>query len=60
MLAFLLLFRIETRAQLDYLQPWSDEGLGYYFSVSVVAEQAGNLFKTGLPGYPFAVSTSTF
>jgi EAL domain-containing protein (putative c-di-GMP-specific phosphodiesterase class I) len=41
---------IETRSQLDYLQRHgSDEGQGYYFSRPVGAEQAGNLFKTGLP-----------
>jgi len=40
---------VETRSQLDFLQRHAcGEGQGYYFSRPLVAEQAGNLFKTGL------------
>jgi diguanylate cyclase (GGDEF)-like protein/PAS domain S-box-containing protein len=40
---------VETRSQLDFLQRHAcGEGQGYYFSRPLAAEQAGNLFKTGL------------
>jgi len=43
---------VETLSQLDFLQRHAcSEGQGYYFSRPLVAEQAGNVFKTGLrPG----------
>jgi diguanylate cyclase (GGDEF)-like protein/PAS domain S-box-containing protein len=41
---------VETRAQFDFLQRnGCGEGQGYYFSRPVAAEQAANLFKTGMP-----------
>jgi len=41
---------VETRAQFDFLQRHGcGEGQGYYFSRPVAAEQAANLFKTGMP-----------
>jgi len=41
---------VETRAQFDFLQRHGcGEGQGYYFSRPVAAEQAANLFKTGVP-----------
>jgi diguanylate cyclase (GGDEF)-like protein/PAS domain S-box-containing protein len=41
---------VETRAQLDFLQRHGcGEGQGYYFSRSVEAEQAANLFKAAMP-----------
>ena len=42
---------VETRAQFDFLQRHGcGEGQGYYFSRPVAAEQAANLFKSGMPG----------
>jgi diguanylate cyclase (GGDEF)-like protein/PAS domain S-box-containing protein len=43
---------VETLSQLEFLQRHAcSEGQGYYFSHPLVAEQAGNVFKTGLrPG----------
>jgi len=41
---------VETRAQFDFLQRHGcGEGQGYYFSRPVAAEQAANLFKSGMP-----------
>jgi diguanylate cyclase (GGDEF)-like protein/PAS domain S-box-containing protein len=41
---------VETRAQLKFLQHHGcGEGQGYYFSPPVVAEQAGRLFRDGIP-----------
>ena len=40
---------VETHSQLAFLQRQGcGEGQGYYFSRPLVAEQAGNLFRTGL------------
>jgi diguanylate cyclase (GGDEF)-like protein len=40
---------VETHAQLDFLQRHEcGEGQGYYFSRPVVAEQAADLFKSGM------------
>jgi EAL domain-containing protein (putative c-di-GMP-specific phosphodiesterase class I) len=41
---------VETREQLNFLQRYGcSEGQGYYFSRPVEAEQAGELFRAGMP-----------